>query len=245
MNEGSGPHGRRRGARQRSDRDRGPMWLRASRRAPDASRLVVARRSAQIAVCSLAVLLVSGCSVQDIIDEIVSLPANMVKNAIDNIVEGVAEWWADLVEGFFEQFFTFWLRVETPASGDALRDPNQVLGVRSFQNLTLPIVGLLTIIGMLFSAIKLVWYRRVDPMMNMVNGLLTVVVVTFAGLFLLSLLVDLSDAMTVYILDLNNEGTVDNLGTRLSAILGIATLASVFTNGPRGSSCPSSSVFSC
>ncbi|GAB3480522.1 hypothetical protein [Nocardiopsis coralliicola] len=71
------------------------------------------------------------------------------------------------------------------------------------QNILNPFVLFLATLGILFAAIRLLWQRRLDPMMDLIRGLLTVIVTTFAGIFIVTVLVGLSRALTGMVLQFN------------------------------------------
>ncbi|WP_068688090.1 hypothetical protein, partial [Thermobifida halotolerans] len=86
-------------------------------------------------------------------------------------------------------------------------------GISAFQNLVFPLVTLLATAGLLVAAIRLLWYRRLDPMMDTVKGLLVLVFTTFAGVFVIQGLVDFGNGLAEYML---SQGVAGDFGARLS-----------------------------
>lgn len=86
-------------------------------------------------------------------------------------------------------------------------------GIAAFQNLVFPLVTLLATAGLLIAAIRLLWYRRLDPMMDTVKALLVLVFTTFSGVFVVQGIVDLGNGLADYIL---GQGVAKNFGDRLA-----------------------------
>ncbi len=86
-------------------------------------------------------------------------------------------------------------------------------GVSAFQDLVFPLVTLLATAGLLVAAIRLLWYRRLDPMMDTVKALLVLVFTTFAGVFVIQGLVNFGNGLADYML---GQGIAGNFGDRLA-----------------------------
>ncbi|WP_017594526.1 hypothetical protein [Nocardiopsis potens] len=101
----------------------------------------------------------------------------------------------------------FYLNTETEpySPGDAvgLITPQVDQGWLHIQNILNPFVLFLATLGILLAALRLLWQRRLDPMMDLIRGLLTVIVTTFAGIFIVTVLVALSRALTDMVLHFN------------------------------------------
>ncbi|MDE3723159.1 hypothetical protein PWG71_17340 [Nocardiopsis sp. N85] len=69
-------------------------------------------------------------------------------------------------------------------------------GVLHLQNIFSPLVLFLATLGILLAAIRLLWTRRIDPMMDLIRGLLTVIVATFGGLALVYAFVNFGNGLT-------------------------------------------------
>jgi hypothetical protein len=82
-------------------------------------------------------------------------------------------------------------------------------GVLQLQDVFNPLVLFLATLGILLAAIRLLWTRRLDPMMDLVRGLLTVIVVTFGGLFLIYILRTFSFGLTQMVLTTGTYGNQD------------------------------------
>ncbi|MFW5418690.1 hypothetical protein J0910_18925 [Nocardiopsis sp. CNT-189] len=101
----------------------------------------------------------------------------------------------------------FYLNTETEpySPGDAVGriTPQIDQGWLHIQNILNPFVLFLATLGILLAALRLLWQRRLDPMMDLIRGLLTVIVTTFAGIFIVTVLVALSRALTDMVLHFN------------------------------------------
>ncbi|MFI6575554.1 hypothetical protein ACIBFB_07115 [Nocardiopsis sp. NPDC050513] len=87
-------------------------------------------------------------------------------------------------------------------------------GILQLQDVFNPLVLFLATLGILLAAIRLLWTRRLDPMMDMIRGLLTVIVVTFGGIFLIYVLRNFSTSLSSMILQ---TGTFGDQGTFLES----------------------------
>lgn len=113
-------------------------------------------------------------------------------------------WITESLQGVIERMFD--LLLDVGLSSPVTRNPNYPglnvdEGVMQLQNVFNPLILFLTTLGILLAAVRLLWTRRLDPMMDLVRGLLTVIVTTFAGLFLIYVLSGFSDAFTLMILE--------------------------------------------
>lgn len=79
-------------------------------------------------------------------------------------------------------------------------------GVLQLQDVFNPLVLFLATLGILLAAIRLLWTRRLDPMLDLIRGLLTVIVVTFGGLFLIYVLRQFSFGLTNMVLTTGTYG---------------------------------------
>lgn len=118
--------------------------------------------------------------------------------------DDVNSWITESLQGIIARLFDLLLDVQfgNPVS----RNPNYPSleadpGVMQLQNVFNPLVLFLTTLGILLAAVRLLWTRRLDPMMDLVRGLITVIVATFAGLFLIYVLGGLSDSLTLMVLE--------------------------------------------
>lgn len=118
-----------------------------------------------------------------------------------------------VVEGI-AAFFSIWAndllwQTETFENNDA---------IGSFQAMTMPLVTFFAVAGTIVAAIRILWYRRLDPTMDLLKGILTLIIVTFAGLGITVTLLRLSTALSGYFLDVENHGDAyaEALGGALS-----------------------------
>ncbi|WP_083678511.1 hypothetical protein [Nocardiopsis sp. CNR-923] len=82
-------------------------------------------------------------------------------------------------------------------------------GILQLQDVFNPLVLFLATLGILLAAVRMLWTRRLDPMLDMIRGLLTVIVVTFGGLFLIYALRNFSGALTWMVLKTGTYGDQD------------------------------------
>lgn len=117
----------------------------------------------------------------------------------------------------FKDFFTWWLAVPfSSVRGGSGTSPTEMLQGELF-----PVVALVAAGGIIAAAARLALTRKVDPMLSLVKGIVTLVVVTFAGLVIVDQLLAASDALALQILDLDSE-TAKSLGTRLTVVFTVA-----------------------
>ncbi|RCV54932.1 hypothetical protein, partial [Marinitenerispora sediminis] len=142
---------------------------------------------------------------------------------MEQMNQDVSEKIPDLVENLYTKF---WFSDFVDVTGNLEQNP----GILAFHGIIFPLVTFLATAGLLVAAVRLLWYRRLDPMMDTVKALLTLVFVTFVGLFVTQLLVDFSNQLSFYILARPEVGdTFRNLGdllgdsTVLDALLGPAS----------------------
>ncbi|MEU0488545.1 hypothetical protein ABZ249_04905 [Nocardiopsis sp. NPDC006139] len=118
------------------------------------------------------------------------------------------EWVGESLQGVTERMFDLLILggSRPPIGADANGPPTGGLlvvdeGVLHIQNIFNPLVLFLATLGILLAAVRLLWTRRLDPMMDLVRGLLSVIITTFAGLFLVYVLMAFGSALTQMIID--------------------------------------------
>lgn len=118
------------------------------------------------------------------------------------------EWVGESLQGVTERMFDLLILggSRPPIGADANGPPTGGLlvvdeGVLHIQNIFNPLVLFLATLGILLAAVRLLWTRRLDPMMDLVRGLLSVIITTFAGLFLVYVLMSFGSALTQMIID--------------------------------------------
>ncbi|RKS06189.1 hypothetical protein DFP74_1813 [Nocardiopsis sp. Huas11] len=121
--------------------------------------------------------------------------------------ENVEGWVTESLQGVIERMFGLLIDsgARGPVWGEYQGSPTSTQtvidqGVLQLQNVFNPLVLFLATLGILLAAARLLWTRRLDPMIDLIRGLLTVIVATFGGLFLIYVLSQFSSAFTSMIL---------------------------------------------
>ncbi|WP_433699499.1 hypothetical protein [Nocardiopsis sp. CA-288880] len=118
--------------------------------------------------------------------------------------EATASWITESLQGIIERMFGLLISSGSGAPLQREYGSNQLVvdqGVLQLQNVFNPLILFLATLGILLAAVRLLWTRRLDPMMDLVRGLLTVIITTFAGLFFVYVLAGFSSGLTQMILD--------------------------------------------
>ncbi|MGW8527067.1 MULTISPECIES: hypothetical protein [Nocardiopsidaceae] len=118
--------------------------------------------------------------------------------------EETANWITESLQGIIERMFTLLINSGSGAPLQREYGSNQLVvdqGVLQLQNVFNPLILFLATLGILLAAVRLLWTRRLDPMMDLVRGLLTVIITTFAGLFFVYVLSGFSSGLTQMILE--------------------------------------------
>ncbi|MFJ9555570.1 hypothetical protein ACIRPH_17270 [Nocardiopsis sp. NPDC101807] len=118
--------------------------------------------------------------------------------------EETASWITESLQGVIERMFGLLISSGSGAPLEREYGSNQLVvdqGVLQLQNVFNPLILFLATLGILLAAVRLLWTRRLDPMMDLVRGLLTVIITTFAGLFFVYVLSGFSSGLTQMILD--------------------------------------------
>lgn len=68
-------------------------------------------------------------------------------------------------------------------------------GVYVLQDLLNPLLLFIVVAGVIIAVVRLLWYRRLDPMMDLMRSIITVIIATFAGLAIISFLVFFGDSL--------------------------------------------------
>ncbi|MFE1399392.1 hypothetical protein [Nocardiopsis dassonvillei] len=127
--------------------------------------------------------------------------------------EKVDGWVTESLQGIIERMFD--LLIYSGASspvynadrrGEGRLNLQMDQGVLQLQDVFNPLVLFLATLGILLAAIRLLWTRRLDPMLDLIRGLLTVIVVTFGGLFLIYILRQFSFGLTNMVLTTGTYG---------------------------------------
>ncbi|QBI56341.1 hypothetical protein [Streptomonospora litoralis] len=159
------------------------------------------------------------------------------------------DWINESIEGIIKTLFeevllsdTYTVPGETEVdlSGHIPLYPVIDQGMLNLQNLFNPFVLFLATLGILMSTIRLLWQRRLDPMLDLVRGLLTVIITTFAGIFFIHLLMGFSRALAAMIVDQGGgrESFIDSAGSVYASIMqvGLAGSESGFATQAAGES---------
>lgn len=115
------------------------------------------------------------------------------------------KWVSEGLQGTFERLFGLIIHSGGPLSvrGEYAGPtplPTADQGVLHLQNIFSPLVLFLATLGILLAAIRLLWTRRLDPMMDLVRGLLTVIVATFGGLALVYAFTNFGNALSTMVM---------------------------------------------
>ncbi|CAL9507564.1 hypothetical protein SUDANB121_03583 [Nocardiopsis dassonvillei] len=118
------------------------------------------------------------------------------------------KWVSEGLQGVIERLFALIIHSggPLPVRGEYAGSPTSPVatvdqGVLHLQNIFSPLVLFLATLGILLAAVRLLWTRRIDPMMDLVRGLLTVIVATFGGLALVYAFVNFGNGLTWMITD--------------------------------------------
>ncbi|WP_162616536.1 hypothetical protein [Xylanimonas allomyrinae] len=154
-----------------------------------------------------------------------------VTNAATDWLNNLATSVAEAVGSFVATLGTLWVSVPTPQI--ATNDEGAPSGVVGFvQNHLLWYVGALAVLSVIIGGARMAWERRADPGRDLLQSLLTLVVVSGAGLAVISLATTAADKFSVWIIDesLACEDLAANetcFARNVSAMLGLSGMSGV------------------
>jgi type IV secretion system protein TrbL len=127
---------------------------------------------------------------------------------------------SDAVGSVLSTLGSFWTATPTPAVSDAAGNATDTVGFLqgSLREYTLGLAVLSVIIG----GTKMAWEQRAEPGKDMLRSLLTLSVVSGAGLLAVSLLVQSGDAFATWIIDQSVAG--GGFGRNMTRLLGAPVL---------------------
>jgi type IV secretion system protein TrbL len=127
---------------------------------------------------------------------------------------------SDAVGSVLSTLGSFWTATPTPAVSDAAGNATDTVGFLqgSLREYTLGLAVLSVIIG----GTKMAWEQRAEPGKDMLRSLLTLSVVSGAGLLAVSLLVQSGDAFATWIIDQSVAG--GGFGRNMTSLLGAPVL---------------------
>jgi type IV secretion system protein TrbL len=127
---------------------------------------------------------------------------------------------SDAVGSVLSTLGSFWTATPTPAVSDAAGNATDTVGFLqgSLREYTLGLAVLSVIIG----GTKMAWEQRAEPGKDMLRSLLTLSVVSGAGLLAVSLLVQSGDAFATWIIDASVAG--GGFGQNMTRLLGAPVL---------------------
>src|SRR3954469_22405714 len=140
--------------------------------------------------------------------------SSVFSDALDGLAKAVAEAVGKVVAALG----TVWVHVGTPqlATTDGGSTPSDAVGF--LQGSLWWYAAAAAVLAVIVGGMRIAWERRAQPAQDLLRGLLTMVVVTGAGLTTVSLLVGASDAFSSWLIDRSTDGT--DFGGNITALLG-------------------------
>jgi type IV secretion system protein TrbL len=134
-------------------------------------------------------------------------------------IKAVASGIADAVGSVIEVLSTLWIRLDVPS---VWGDNGESATVQFLHSEVAVIAGGLAVLGILIGACRLAWEQRAQPGRDLVQGLITLTLVTGCGVPFIGLLVSGSDAVAQSILDDARASTAGDFGANVVAMLGLS-----------------------
>jgi type IV secretion system protein TrbL len=134
-------------------------------------------------------------------------------------IKAVARGIADAVGSVVEVLGTLWIRLDVPS---VWGDNGESATVQFLHSEVAAIAGGLAVLGILIGACRLAWEQRAQPGRDLVQGLITLTLVTGCGVPVIGLLVSGSDAVAQSILDDARASTAGDFGANVVAMLGLS-----------------------
>lgn len=185
-----------------------------------------------------------GCEVSDVL--VSSAPEIAVGVAGQTIEDEIAGSFAQTVGETYQELSTFWVEVPSPALGECTdatcTTPTAVTGSGTGTNYqptdtvefvwdqTGWVIGVVLLLSIVASAVKLMWQQRAEAGRELLESLLRFVVVSSAGLGAVVLLTEFSDALASSIIGAAIDETADGFGANFLILSGV----SVLTGGSLG-----------
>jgi type IV secretion system protein TrbL len=135
-------------------------------------------------------------------------------------IKAVAAGIAKAVGSVLEVLGTLWIRLDVPNVWS--EQGGQSATVTFLHSEVAVIAGGLAVLGILIGACRLAWEQRAQPGRDLVQGLITLTLVTGCGVPVIGLLVSGSDAVAQSILDDARASTAGDFGANVVAMLGLS-----------------------
>jgi type IV secretion system protein TrbL len=134
-------------------------------------------------------------------------------------IKAVARGIADAVGSVVEVLGTLWIRLDVPS---VWGDNGESATVQFLHSEVAAIAGGLAVLGILIGACRLAWEQRAQPGRDLVQGLITLTLVTGCGVPVIGLLVSGADAFAQSILDDARTGTASDFGANVAGMLALS-----------------------
>lgn len=146
--------------------------------------------------------------------------SNAASSVFSDALGGLAKAVSEAVGKVVAALGTVWVHVGTPqlTTTGGGSTPSDAVGF--VQGSLWWYTAAAAVLAVIVGGGRIAWERRAQPARDLLRGLLTMVVVTGAGLTAVSLLVGASDAFAVWIIDRSTAGT--DFGSNLTAMLGLS-----------------------
>ena len=161
-------------------------------------------------------------SPRDCLDAVTGIPGDIAGSVAGSVIEQLAEAVTEAVGKAVASVGTLWVKVGTPnlTTTNGGTTPSDAVGF--LQGSLWWYMTVAAVVAVIVAGAKMAWEQRAQPGRELVKGLLTLVVVSGAGLTAISLAVVAADGFARWIIDNSLEGT--DFGTNITLMLGLTAV---------------------